>query len=743
MLRSYFASIRTRLNFLVLLAILPGLGLSLFAYVKELQLRKAHVREQAWLLTRVVISHQEQLMTDTRQLLMLLAQLPQVRDRNPSACNSLLGNLSKQYPLYAAVGVVKPNGEVFCSSLTTKSNLADRLWFQETIRQRQLIVSDYQIGRISNKPVIIFGYPVVQSNAPVQSVVFASLDLAWLNQLIAKVQLPPNASLIVVDFNGVVLAHYPDSEKWVGKTFPDLPAIKTILAQGKGITEVNDVDGISRLYAFTRLNNNLPDAHVYMGIGISKAEPFAEAEDNLRRNLAVLLLVTIGAVAIIWIGGDLFIFHWVRRLTNVINRLAAGDLTARVGLEVPREMQQLANTFDRMATSLANQIHCSRIAEAELKKANERFALATAAVNAIIYDWDICNQTIERTQGLFDVLGYHTTEADPTDDWWYEQVHPSDRKWTRNQVAEALKSQNCEFSLEYRIRNRENRYLCVWEKGIIVRNPQGNAVRVVGSILDITQRKQAEAQISQLNATLEQQVQQRTAQLAATNQELESFSYSVSHDLRAPLRHIIGFTEALNERLEQIDAITDTKINRYIEVLQNSSQRMTMLIDGLLTLSRLGRKQLRYQSVDLNSLVKNAIALVSNQNDIDQAVEFKVGKLPIVMGDPTLLQQVFTNLIDNALKFSHNANPTVIQIDSCAEQTVFVKDNGVGFEMIYADQLFGAFQRLHSQRDFKGTGIGLAIVQRIIHRHGGKIWATSSPNQGATFYFKLEQIVEE
>lgn len=737
-----FASIRTRLHCLVLLAILPGLGLALLAYMKELQLRKTYVREQALLLMRVVTSHQEQLITDARQLLAVLAQLPQVRSSDSRACNSLMGSLIKQYPLYASIGAIKPNGEVFCSSPpNTNANFTNQPWLHSTLRSQQFKVSDYQIGRISDKPVIVFAHPVTR-DAQVQSVVFAALDLAWLNQLIAKVKLPPFASLVVVDANGTILAHYPDSAKWVGKTFPNLPVVETILAQGKGIAEINDVDGMARLYAFTLLND-LPAANVYMGIGLSKTDPFAEAEQNLRRNLVALLAVTTIALALLWLGGDRFILDWVQQFTDVIDRYASGDLNARVGFEnVPREMQQLANTFDRMATSLANHINRSQLAEAELKRANERFQLAVAAVNALIYDWDILNKTIVRTQGLYDVLGYRTTEAVPTDDWWYSIIHPDDVKVVRNQVAAALKNTNCDFSLEYRVRSKDNHYLYVWDKGIIVRDAQGNAERVVGSILNITERKQAEAAIHQLNTTLESQVQQRTAQLAATNHELESFSYSVSHDLRAPLRHVMGFAEALAQRLEHTSAMTDPKVQRYIDVIQNSSARMMLLIDGLLTLSRIGRKQLAHQRVDLNSLVASAISTTQDEY-AQQFTEFKIGNLPTVMGDPTLLQQVFINLIDNALKFSQNSNPAVIQIDCLADQTVFIKDNGVGFDMTYADQLFGAFQRLHSQREFKGTGIGLAIVQRIIHRHNGKIWVESAPNQGTTFYFKLGYVSEE
>lgn len=270
----------------------------------------------------------------------------------------------------------------------------------------------------------------------------------------------------------------------------------------------------------------------------------------------------------------------------------------------------------------------------------------------------------------------------------------------------------------------------------------GSVEFVLGVTRDITDRKQAEAEIKQLNETLEIKVAQRTAQLEATNRELDSFSYSVSHDLRAPLRHIGGFVNALTLQLDRAGASNDPKVVHYLQVIRESSEKMAQLIDGLLTLSRLGRRQLEQTPVNLTTLVERAIALVQppTAKSGERAIEFEVGDLPTVMGDAALLQQVFSNLIDNAVKFSRDQQPARVAIGTLQDGTLFIRDNGVGFNMDYADQLFGAFQRLHSQKAFEGTGIGLAIVQRAIHRHGGTIWAESQPENGATFYFTLGQI---
>jgi PAS domain S-box-containing protein len=266
---------------------------------------------------------------------------------------------------------------------------------------------------------------------------------------------------------------------------------------------------------------------------------------------------------------------------------------------------------------------------------------------------------------------------------------------------------------------------------IPLKKPNGEVYALIGSARNITELVQAR-----------QALTNRTVQLEAINQELESFSYSVSHDLRAPLRHVTGFVAALEQQLARNGALTDSKVNHYLRVIQDSSKRMGQLIDGLLTLSRVGRRQLTLQSVNLNQLVQIAIELIEHQAVValSQPIEFVVGELPTVTGDSSLLQQVFSNLIDNAVKFSRLSHPPRVEVGVLPDGTIFVKDNGVGFQMEYADQLFGAFQRLHASTDFEGTGIGLAIVQRIIHRHEGKIWVESQPNQGACFYFNLGQV---
>jgi light-regulated signal transduction histidine kinase (bacteriophytochrome) len=257
---------------------------------------------------------------------------------------------------------------------------------------------------------------------------------------------------------------------------------------------------------------------------------------------------------------------------------------------------------------------------------------------------------------------------------------------------------------------------------------------------DITQQKADERQIRQLNDELEIRVLERTAQLEAVNQELEAFSYSVSHDLRAPLRHISGFSQML---VEELGGNLNPNCQRYLERIQAGTLKMGLLIDELLNLARVGRHALNRRPTELNAIVAEVITMLESESE-GRRVEWIIADLPTVQCDPVLVKQIFQNLLTNALKFTRPRARATIEVTRLKKrdegQRVFqVRDNGIGFSMKYVDKLFGVFQRLHQAEDFEGTGIGLATVQRIVQKHGGRVWAEGAVDKGATFYFTLGQ----
>jgi PAS domain S-box-containing protein len=319
-------------------------------------------------------------------------------------------------------------------------------------------------------------------------------------------------------------------------------------------------------------------------------------------------------------------------------------------------------------------------------------------------------------------------------------IHPDDRRAVEDAVLTALQRQD-RYEMDYRLIATDGSMRWVHEQGQGVFTPDGRLHCLDGVIFDITDQRKAKDEIRELNQKLEQRVVERTAELQAANKELEAFAYSVSHDLRAPLRHIDGFLDLLKARTA---TTLDEKSQHYMDTISGAAKRMGTLIDDLLAFSRMGRNEMASEDVDLGGLLQEVIHELDAETQ-GRDIGWRIGELPVVTGDRAMLHVVLVNLISNALKFTQKRAKAEIEIGSLPgaanETVVFVRDNGAGFDMQYADKLFGVFQRLHASDEFEGTGIGLANVRRIISRHGGRTWAEGKVDGGATFYFSLPQVV--
>ncbi len=347
--------------------------------------------------------------------------------------------------------------------------------------------------------------------------------------------------------------------------------------------------------------------------------------------------------------------------------------------------------------------------------------------------------TINVNRSFCKMLGYSENELKKIS--WEAITHPDDIEKTSQVIDDILTGKYDEKRFEKRYLHKSGKVVYTDVSTYLHRNTEGNPEFFITTINDITERKIAENEIRELNSELENRVEQRTKQLMDANRELESFSYSVSHDLRAPLRAIHSFTSILKEDYNEV---LDNEGKRICGIIEDSSVHMGKLIDDLLSFSRVGRSEMLFSKIDMESMVSTIINEIIDP-DLRKKIMITLGKLYSVEGDVNTLRLVWINLISNAVKYSSKKEHPEIMIGSRKNKSsviYYVKDNGSGFDMKYIDKLFGVFQRLHSQKEFEGNGVGLAIVKRIVTRHGGTVWAESGFESGATFYFSLPLVPE-
>ncbi|MCE1253213.1 MAG: ATP-binding protein [Anaerolineae bacterium] len=440
-----------------------------------------------------------------------------------------------------------------------------------------------------------------------------------------------------------------------------------------------------------------------------------------------------------------FLITPMQDLIHGMDTIASGSDYHGLKSVPQQDMNQIVQRVNLLSYQIGERVE-------DLRRSEERFRQVITSISDIIYQ-------IEITKGSKPLIHYKSPHvelltgyplAQSMDDWSFWRniiLHPDDREIGDKQWQNLFNGISSEA--EYRIIHQNGKIIWVRDNARV--ELSGDHLMAYGIISDISEhkkveeslraetaeRKLAEEELRKYQGHLEELVSARTLELQTLNKELESFAYSISHDLRAPLRHIDGFSHALLE--DYGDQIPPEALD-YLQRVRKGTQHMSDLIDGLLRLSRLTRQPLTLESVQPALIIQAALDDLSIEQE-KRVIDIDLKDLPECQADPILLRQVYINLLSNAIKYTRPCNPARIEV-GCMQQdgkcVYYVRDNGIGFDPVYADKLFGVFQRLHTESEFSGTGVGLAIVQRIIHRHGGKIWAESRLNQGAVFYFTLD-----
>jgi len=384
-------SLRVRLMLLVLVAVIPAWGAIAYTASEQRRIAVADIQRNVLQLAEFSAHEEEQVLQGTRQILIAMASFVRKADENSAECSAFCAGLLKQFRRYANLGAVKSDGEVFCSAipLDRPANAADLPWFRRAVASGDFAVGDYHVGRITGKPVLVLAYPYRVGQGGQAAVVFAALDLKWLSRYIFEIesQLPDGFTITQMDENAVVLAHRPDAEQWVGQSMVNHPAFSGILSQKAGVIEARDDRDIPYIYAFAPLHSSFRKEPVYMILGIPRGLAFADADRILARSLTLLGIVALVAMLAAWFGSDLFIMRQVKAMAQSSRRLAAGEMSARTGLDYRGgELGQLAKTFDEMATALEQRQTERERAETELKRSQELFRSLSAHLQMIRED---------------------------------------------------------------------------------------------------------------------------------------------------------------------------------------------------------------------------------------------------------------------------------------------------------------------------------------------------------------------
>ena len=726
------ASIRSHLLLLVLAVSVPLVVAVGYGIYHDHQQAVGNAKATLRILAQMMVTNTGGRIAEARRTLESLAQRPFVRRLDPDRCDPALKDLHALNPGFSNVVYTDLAGSVVCSALPLPGgkpvNVGQTPWFRKFLDEKRFTVGQPHVGPITGKWVSVLSAPIRNEQGELVGAIHMPLDLKAYDPNIPVQHLPPESRYGFFADDGIMIWRNLDPEGVIG-TRPNAEAARRIVELRDGEFESLAIDGVIRFFSIVPM----PETGWVAFIGVPATSVYAEA----RRDAIVLsfsALSVIGLIVLLAVAIARRIAGPVAALEKTARTVHEGDLGVRAPVSGPREVAEVAREFNAMIEAEQRSHASNKQAKAALQESEERFRDLTELSTDWFWEQDAGLRFTLLSGGLVHKGGFVIANSLGKCRWELPIEGVSEADWAQHRACLERHEPFQDFVYHIRIQSGEYRWYSINGKPLY--NPDGSFRGYRGTGNDITARKLAEEGIRHLNATLEQRVLERTASLEASNRELEAFSYSVSHDLRAPLRALDGFSYLLKE--EYADRLDDAG-QEYLSRIRDASQRMGTLIDDLIELARISRLEMQRVDLDLTTLALEVAETLCEQAPQRQ-VSWDIAPGLRAHADLVLAKALIDNLLRNAWKFTAERTAARIEVGCKAkdgETIFFVRDDGAGFDQTYADKLFKPFQRLHDAKRFPGTGIGLATVMRVVSRHGGRVWAEGAPDQGAAFYFTL------
>lgn len=711
-----FSSLRGRLLVLILSAVLPALGWALYTGLEERFIQRAQVEENALRLTRLAAGDLVQAVEGARQLLIGLAQLPEVRPGNSAVCSALFAKLIKKYPYYDNLGAVEEDGKLFCSArpVVDTVNMLGNLYFRQALQTKDFSMSGYQVDEVTGNAVISFGYPVYDVAGKMSAVVFANLDLAWFKQLAAEAQLPKGAALIVSDSKGMILARYPNPGKWVGKKLPDesvgrnlRSGLEETTIEGKGL------DGIARLYGIARVGGAAGN-NLFLSIGISRKAAFAPVNRVFMRNLIGIALVGVLALVATWFGGEIFILRRLDSLVNATKRLARGDLAARIGAPYGRdEISMLARSFDEMADSLEHRTTDLNRAEAKYRTLVEQIPMIT-----YITPLDKTAGTLYISPQIEAIIGFSPEEWMSDPQLWIRQLHSEDRQEVLNAVRGNPETE-CAigFRAEYRMLSKDEQVRWFHDEAVVVKNELDQPQFLQGILIDITEQKRVEEELK----SSREQLRELAAHIEAIREEERTRIAREIHDeLGQSLTGLKMDLSWLEKR------ISEGERGVVLQPLQQKISLMKELIDTTVQSVRKISTELRPGILDdlgLMPAIEWQASDFQSRTGIQCVFSAKVpDDLPLDEKRSSAVFRIFQEILTNIARHANASSVNIGLTEEADDLVLEVGDNGRG---------------VTDSESYSLKSLGILGMRERTLLLGGEFDLKGIPNRGTTVTVRI------